>query len=35
MLVLRCMLSSKPLEFAVLFSNRLDRFDIAESDELT
>jgi hypothetical protein len=34
MLVLRCMLALKPLEFAVLFSNRFVRFVIEESDEL-
>ena len=34
MLVLRCMLALKPLDFAVLFSNRFVRFVIAESDKL-
>jgi hypothetical protein len=34
MLVLRCMLALKPLEFAVLFSNHFVRFVIAESDKL-
>jgi hypothetical protein len=34
MRVLRCMLTLKPLEFAVLFSNRFVRFVIEESDEL-
>ena len=33
-LVLHCMLALKPLEFAVLFSNRFVRFVIEESDEL-
>jgi len=34
MLVLRCMLALKPLEFAVLFSNRFVRFVIEESDDI-
>lgn len=32
--VLRCMLAVKPLEFAVLFSNRFVRFVIEESDDI-